>query len=139
MPSTQNQPKIALTRLPSRAASATLIDSPISAALSCLQAASVIRRKELRHFAGSALFAPWGVQVAGSFSKAAALAAYARARGSYPNILRNIEPMIFAGRVIRFGFGAYDQIRAPAASRASANAICEKFLRAGGACVVLRS
>ncbi len=54
---------LAITRHPvedwiADAASATLIDSPISSALSCLQAASVIRRKEPRHFAGSALFAP---------------------------------------------------------------------------------
>jgi hypothetical protein len=135
---------LAITRHPvedwiADAASATMTDSPISAALSCSQAASVIRRKEPRHFAGSALFAPWGVQLAGNFSKAVALAAYARARSSYPDILRNIEPMIIAGRVLRFGFSTYYQIRAPAASRAAANAICEKILRAGGACVVLRS
>jgi hypothetical protein len=134
---------LAITRHPvedwmADAASATLTDSPISAALSCSQAASVIRRKEPRHFAGSALFAPWGVQLAGNFSKAVALAAYARAR-SFPDILRNIEPMFIAGRVLRFGFSTYYQIRLPAASRAAANAICEKILRAGGACVVLRS
>jgi hypothetical protein len=121
------------------AAAATMTDSAIAPALSCLQAATLIRRLEPSRFAGSALLAPWGVQLVGSFSKTAALAAYARARSSYSAILGNSEPMVIGGRVLSRGFSPYYQIRAPAASRAAANALCAKILRIGGACVVLHS
>jgi hypothetical protein len=121
------------------AAAETITDSAISPKLSCLQATAAIRRSEPRSVAASALFAPWGVQLAGSFSKAAALAAYTRARSSYFAIIGKIEPMVIGGRVRSRGFAPYYQVRAPAPSRAAADAICEKILRAGGACAVLRS
>jgi hypothetical protein len=57
------------------AAAETITDGAISSKPSCLQATAAIRRSEPRSVAASALFAPWGVQLAGSFSKAAALAA----------------------------------------------------------------
>jgi len=121
------------------AAAETITDSAMSSKLSCLQATAAIRRSEPRSVAASALFAPWGVQLAGSFSKSAALAAYARARSSYSAIIGKIEPMVIGGRVRSRGFAPYYQVRAPAPSRAAAAAICEKILRAGGACAVLRS
>jgi hypothetical protein len=135
---------LAITQHPAKdwigdAAAETTTDSAISSKLSCLQATAAIRRSEPRSVAASALVAPWGVQLAGSFSKAAALAAYARARSSYSTIIGKIEPMVIGGRVPSRGFAPYYQVRAPAPSRAAANALCEKILRAGGACVVLRS
>jgi Transglycosylase SLT domain/SPOR domain len=121
------------------AAAETITDSALSSKLSCLQTTAAIRRSVPRFVAASALFAPWGVQLAGSFSKAAALAAYARARSSYSTIIGKIEPMVIGGRVANRGFAPYYQVRAPAPSRAAADALCEKILRAGGACAVLRS
>ncbi len=114
-------------------------DGPMASNQSCLQAMNAIRHAEPRAVASSALFAPWGVQLAGSFSKAAALAAYRRAQSSYAALLGNIEPMVLGGRVLSRGFAPYYQVRAPAPSRAAADALCEKILHAGGACVVLRS
>ncbi|MGH6822305.1 MAG: lytic transglycosylase domain-containing protein, partial [Methylocella sp.] len=107
------------------AAAETITDSAISSKQSCLQATAAIRRSEPRSVAASALFAPWGVQLAGSFSKAAALAAYARARTSYSAIIGKIEPMVIGGRVPSRGFAPYYQVRAPAPSRAAADALCE--------------
>src|SRR3984893_10323425 len=121
----------------SNAAAETITDSAISSKLSCLQATADIRRSEPRSVAASALFAPW--QLAGSFSKAAALAAYTRARSNYSAIIGKIEPMVIGGRVPSRGFAPYYRVRTPAPSRAAADALCEKILRAGGACVVLRS
>lgn len=121
------------------AAVETMTDSAKSSKQSCLQATADIRRSEPRSVTASALFAPWGVQLAGSFSKAAALAAYARARGSYSTIIGKVEPMVIGGRVLSRGFAKYYQVRAPAPSRAAADALCEKILRVGGACAVLRS
>ena len=54
------------------AAAETITDGAISSKPSCLQATAAIRRSEPRSVAASALFAPWGVQLAGSFSKAGA-------------------------------------------------------------------
>jgi hypothetical protein len=85
------------------------------------------------------VLAPWGVQLAGGFSKAAALASYARARRNYSNILGNLEPMIIGRRLLSRGVSRFYQIRAPAASREAANGLCEKIHRVGGACIVLRS
>jgi hypothetical protein len=134
---------LTITRYPAEdwigAAAETITDSAISSQLSCLQATAAIRRSEPRSVATSPLFAPWGVQLAGSFSKAAALAAYTRARSSYSAIIGKIEPMVIGGRVPSRGFAPYYQVRAPAPSRAAADALCEKILRVGGACVVLRS
>jgi hypothetical protein len=118
------------------AAAETITDT---SKLTCLQTTAAIRRSEPRFVAASALFAQWGVQLAGSFSKAAALAAYAHARSSYSTIIGKIEPMVIGGRVRSRGFAPYYQVRAPAPSRAAADALCEKILRAGGACAVLRS
>jgi hypothetical protein len=89
------------------AAVETITDGAISSKLSCLQATAAIRRSEPRSVAGSALVAPWGVQLAGSFSKAAALAAYTRARSSYSAIIGKIEPMVIGGRVLSRGFAPY--------------------------------
>jgi hypothetical protein len=107
--------------------------------LSCLKVTASIRRSEAADFAGSALLGPWGVQLAGNFSKAAALAAYARARHRFAALLGPIEPMIVGGRLLNRGFRPFYRVRAPAPSRAAANSLCAKILRAGGACVVLRS
>jgi soluble lytic murein transglycosylase-like protein len=135
---------LAVTRRPVQSwsagtAAAAISDDASSAALSCLQMVAFIRRDGSHQFAGAALLAPWGVQLAGSFSKEAALAAYARARRSYSSILGGIEPMIIGGRQLSRGFKPYYRIRTPAGSRAAANALCERILHAGGACAVLRS
>jgi hypothetical protein len=121
------------------AAADTITSNAISPELSCLQVTSAIRHSEPHSVAASALFAPWGVQLAGSHSKEAALAAYRRAQSSYSAIIGKIEPMVIAGRAAGFGVATYYQIRVPAPSRAAADALCEKILRAGGTCAVLRS
>jgi Transglycosylase SLT domain/SPOR domain len=107
--------------------------------LSCLQLAASIRRAEPNRFAGSALTAPWGVQLSGSFSKPAALAAYERASANFRQLIGDVQPMILAGRAADRGFSPFYRVRVPASSRAEANALCGKILRGGGACAVLRS
>jgi len=52
-------------------------------------------------------------------------------RRSYSAIIGKIEPMVIGGRVPSRGFAPYYQVRAPAPSRAAADALCEKILRAG--------
>jgi hypothetical protein len=105
---------------------------------SCLQATAVIRRAKLETFASSAFVAPWGVQLAGNFSRAAALASYARTKKRYPALLGKVSPMIMRGRGLGRG-ASYYRIRAPAPTRMAANALCHQIERAGGACAVLRN
>ncbi len=111
----------------------------VFAKTSCSQEVAVVRLYTPGAAALSALTAPWGVQISGSFSKAAALAAYQRARSLYAGILGDIEPMVIGGRLMSRGFRPFYRVRAPAATRAGGDALCAKILRAGGACVVLRN
>jgi SPOR domain len=83
--------------------------------------------------------APWGVQVAGNFSKDRALASYARARQPHAAILGEVTPMMIGTRWRSRDTGAFYRVRIPAATRAAASEICRRLQKAGGACVVLRS
>jgi len=83
--------------------------------------------------------APWGVQVAGNFSKTRALAIYARARQRYAAILGDVVPMVIGTRFRSRGTSAFYRVRVPAPTRAAATAICNKLQAIGGACVVLKS
>ncbi|WP_158818038.1 lytic transglycosylase domain-containing protein [Methylocapsa sp. S129] len=118
---------------------AKLTDDAVFPEQSCLKETAAVRAPQADEIAAAPLLAPWGVQISGSFSKAAAVAAYMRVRGRYAAILGDVEPMVIGGRMRSRGFGRFYGVRAPAATRAAADALCAKILRAGGACVVLRS
>jgi hypothetical protein len=88
---------------------------------------------------GFAPLAPWGVQLAGNFSKARALAAFQRHGQRYAAIIGEMRPMII-GRLPRSrGTRRFYQIRLPAASRQIAEALCSRIHAAGGNCVAMRS
>ena len=106
---------------------------------SCLETAARISVEDPRQFAGSALTAPWGVQLAGAFKRNVALATYQRVRRQFADVLGDVEPMIIGKRMAGRGFARYWRVRAPAPSRAAANALCLKIERAGGACAVLKT
>ena len=88
---------------------------------------------------GESPLAPWGVQVAGNFSKELALASYARAFARHGDILGEVVPMIIGTRLRSRGTHAFYRVRIPAATRADAAGMCARLQKAGGACVVLRS
>ncbi|MBV8836585.1 MAG: lytic transglycosylase domain-containing protein [Alphaproteobacteria bacterium] len=83
--------------------------------------------------------APWGVQLAGNFSKSLALAAYARTRTRFNTILGEVAPMVIGTRLRSRGAHAFYRVRIPAATRQAAAEICDRLHKAGGACVVLKS
>lgn len=87
----------------------------------------------------SGLFAPWGVQVAGSFSKAAALGAFARAERTYASVIGGVSPFVLGSALRSRGFRPFYRVRLPAQSRQEAEKICNRLEAVGGACVVLRS
>ncbi len=107
--------------------------------VSCLRLAATLRTAPGRAAVAEAPFAPWGVQLAGNFSKSLALASFARTRTRYASILGGIRPMIIGTRLRTRGTRAFYRVRAPAETRQAAAALCAQIHAARGACIVLRS
>lgn len=84
-------------------------------------------------------FAPWGVQLAGNFSKARALASFRRASEAYASLLRDARPMIIGTRLRYRGTRTFYRVRAPAETRQAAEQLCRNIRSVGGSCVVLPS
>ena len=110
-------------------------------AVSCLQATASLRRGpgRLSPDMPEAPFAPWGVQLAGNFSKALALASFNRARQSYARVLPDVRPMVIGTRMRSRGLRTYYRVRVPAQTRQAADTLCGRIRSVGGACVVLKS
>ena len=87
----------------------------------------------------SAPFAPWGVQLAGNFSRALALASYQRAQANLAALIGDREPMIIGTRLRSRGTRAFYRVRVPSQTRQGADALCTRIRARGGACIVLRS
>jgi hypothetical protein len=113
--------------------------APAQSAGSCLQFAAALQRGAPVRIEAIAAFAPWGVQLAGNFSKALALATYGRARQQYASIIGELQPMIIGTRLRSRGTRAFYRVRVPAQSRNEANELCNRIHGIGGDCVVLRS
>ena len=122
--------------------SAVDLDPEAATAQSCLAVTAELRGDRgdgLEVELGFAPLAPWGVQLAGNFSKALALASFERARRHYAGVVGEMQPMII-GRLLRSrGTRRFYQVRLPAASRAEADTLCRRILSAGGACIAMRS
>jgi len=83
--------------------------------------------------------APWGIQLAGNFSKALALQSFNRARSAYAGVIGEARPMIIGTRLRNRGTRAFYRIRLPAQSRQAADDLCGRIRKVGGACIVLRT
>ena len=114
---------------------------------SCLQVTAALRRGragEPQIAAAEAepsltLLAPWGVQLAGNFSKALALRSYARESHAYAKLLGDVRPMIIGTLLRSRGSRPFYRVRAPAQTREEAETVCARIRGAGGNCMVLRS
>ncbi len=84
-------------------------------------------------------FAPWGVQLAGNFSKDRALAAFRRTSQAYASLLKDARPMIIGTRLRYRGTRTFYRVRAPAETRQAAEQLCKSIRTAGGSCIVLPS
>jgi Transglycosylase SLT domain/SPOR domain len=84
-------------------------------------------------------FAPWGVQLAGNFSKSRALASFQRASQSYASLLKDARPMIIGTRLRYRGSRTFYRVRAPAQTRQMAEDLCRNIRKLGGSCIVLPS
>lgn len=107
---------------------------------SCEKITIALRRgREAPLLEAIAPFAPWGVQLSGNFSKALALASFERAKSRLATVMHDVQPMLIGSRLRSRGARTYYRVRAPAQSRAEAQALCDRIHKAGGACVVLKS
>ncbi|QCI67492.1 lytic transglycosylase domain-containing protein [Phreatobacter stygius] len=105
----------------------------------CPQVTAQLRRPGGILAAVEGPFAPWGVQLAGHFSKAIALASYGRARQRLAGILGDVQPMILGSRLRSRGSSPFYRVRVPSPTRRAADVLCDRIRAAGGACIVLRN
>jgi hypothetical protein len=83
--------------------------------------------------------APWGVQLAGNFSKVIALVSFDRARQRYLGRLGDLQPMVIGTRLRSRGTRRFYRVFVPAFSRVEADRLCHAIMVAGGPCVALRT
>ncbi len=104
----------------------------------CLELAALLRGPGEPGLA-AAPFAPWGVQLAGNFSKERALASFRRESARYGDLLSEVRPMIIGTRLRARGNAPFYRVRVPAQTRNEAQDLCVAIRRQGGSCVVFRS
>jgi hypothetical protein len=81
----------------------------------------------------------WGVQLAAGFSRDKALAMYARAMKRLSDLIGDQDPSLLSSRLRTRGSATFYQVRIGADTRPDADNLCNRILRAGGACFVLRN
>jgi len=81
----------------------------------------------------------WGVQLAGNWSEARALASYDSLKQQYPAILGGRQPLLIHSKIAGRGPAVWTRIRIGADTRESAEKLCSNLKSAGGSCIVLRN
>jgi hypothetical protein len=120
-------------------------DAPDAAVRSCGTIVAALRRSRPSGPApapdadAETPFAPWGVQLAGNFSKARALAAFSSQHQRYAGIIGEVRPMVIGTRLRSRGTSTFYRVRIPAGSRTAADTLCNRIRSSGGSCVGLRS
>jgi len=106
----------------------------------CLATVAALRKGAPAPAAGepaNPLFAPWGVQISGNYSRDIALASFRREATRFPSVFADTTPVIVATRVGGRGPRTFYRIRLPAQTRQEARGLCDRLRKAGGACVWL--
>jgi hypothetical protein len=83
--------------------------------------------------------APWGVQVAGNFSRTVALRSYERVQSKFTDLIGHRPPMVIGTRMRGPGTRVFYRVRVPAKSREEATDLCGRIQELGGSCIVLRT
>jgi hypothetical protein len=82
---------------------------------------------------------PWGVQVAGNFSQAQALASWRALQERHPDVLGDREPLIVRKQNRSLGTRPMVNVRLPAPTREAANDLCRRLRDEGAPCIVLKN
>jgi hypothetical protein len=124
--------KIAETELPEalKTAGAEVQDS-------CRKLAPLVVRAvyETEPLTASAAWRPWGVQVATSFSKAKALAQFARLKRQHASLLGGREPFVLPERNLSRGRRSMYMVQIGTDNLQDAAKLCASLRSAGGACI----
>ena len=106
---------------------------------SCLSLIAALRVTAPSSGVVSGWFAPWGVQIAASFSKGAALRAFARAQHEYASVIGAMTPFVLGSVLRSRGWRPFYRVRLPAQTGGEARRLCDRIQAVGGSCAVLRS
>lgn len=82
---------------------------------------------------------PWGVQIAGSFSRAIAMREFNEVKAKFGALIGDKRIVMKSSRQEGRGRRALHRVRIGAASRAEADTLCNRLRAAGGACLVMRN
>ncbi len=82
---------------------------------------------------------PWGVQLAGSFSRRMAMKQFRIVKRRYGRVIGTNRIVLKSSRQKGRGRRVFHRVRVGAKSRAAANKICSRLRAAGGSCVVLKN
>jgi hypothetical protein len=114
-------------------------EPPPDKSSSCLSLIATLRVTAPSSGVVSGWFAPWGVQIAASFSKGSALRAFARARHQYESVIGDMQPFVLGSVLRSRGWRPFYRVRLPAQTGGEARRLCDRIQAVGGACAVLRS
>jgi hypothetical protein len=108
---------------------------------SCKTLAPLVVRAvyETSPLTASGAWRPWGAHVSTAFSKARALAQFARLRRAHASVLADREPFVLPRRNLSRGRRPLYMVQIGADSRNDANRICAALRRDGGACIVQKN
>jgi len=108
---------------------------------SCKRLAPLVVRAvyETEPLTASGAWRPWGVHLSTAFSKAKALAQFARVKARYPSVLAGREPFVQPERNLSRGRRSLYMVEIGADSRDDAAKLCEQLRAAGGACIVQKN
>ncbi len=106
---------------------------------SCLSLIASLRTTTAASPVVSGWFAPWGVQIAASFSKGSALRAFARVQHDYASVIGDMNPFVLGSVLRSRGWRPFYRVRLPAQTGGEARRLCNRIRAVGGACAVLRS
>jgi len=84
-------------------------------------------------------WAPWGLQLVGSWSESSVLADYRKLQARFPSILGDRKPLILRTRAAGRGAAIWYRVRIAEQTREGASKLCAKLAAAGGACIVQRN
>jgi len=82
---------------------------------------------------------PWGVQLAGSFSRHQAMRQFRNVKKRYGRIIGAHRIVLKSRRLKNRGRRVFHRVRVGTKTRSAANKICRRLRAAGGSCVVLKN
>lgn len=108
---------------------------------SCKKLAPLVVRAvyETEPLTASGAWRPWGAHVSTAFSKAKALAMFARLRRQHVSVLADREPFVRPTRNLSRGRRSMYMVQIGAGSRKDAAEICTRLRAGGGACIVQKN